>query len=208
MSNNGMLGRLPLSKVRGPRDTLETNLAGPDGEVWLAELNRFLRKENTWVFPSTIPTSPELEEVIDPIVRVDRSVKPTYPEWGKDIPYSELEATGLAQFDASRVDLWLHPNQKTGAMDGDLIYNYLNMTGIIGRCAGLRDLEEIQKRGINFFRKFFKGKVLLGWRSAFCRSSGTLHVPSLFEDIGRVKVGWYWNDFALDHSCPALRFPE
>jgi hypothetical protein len=48
---DGMLGRLPLSEVRGPRDDLETRLAGADGEFWLQALKRFLRKEDPWVTP-------------------------------------------------------------------------------------------------------------------------------------------------------------
>ena len=40
-----MLGKLPLSAWQGPRDTLEGHVAGDDGEWWLANLNRFNRKE-------------------------------------------------------------------------------------------------------------------------------------------------------------------
>lgn len=43
-----MLGKLPLSAVRGPRDTLEQCLAGESGERWLKALNQFLRGENPW----------------------------------------------------------------------------------------------------------------------------------------------------------------
>ena len=50
----GMLGMLPLSDLRGPRDTLETNLAGKDGQEWLDALNRFLRKENPWEKPKLL----------------------------------------------------------------------------------------------------------------------------------------------------------
>lgn len=42
----GMLGMLPLSAVRGPVDALYDNLAGDDGERWLAALKRFNRGEN------------------------------------------------------------------------------------------------------------------------------------------------------------------
>lgn len=44
-----MLGRLPLSAVRGPRDTLEELLAGPNGEHWLNELKQFVRREPAWM---------------------------------------------------------------------------------------------------------------------------------------------------------------
>ena len=40
-----MLGMLPLSAVRGPRDTLEDHLAGQDGPLWFHWLNRFNRRE-------------------------------------------------------------------------------------------------------------------------------------------------------------------
>ncbi|MEK7076616.1 MAG: hypothetical protein AAB967_00130, partial [Patescibacteria group bacterium] len=40
-----MLGNLPLSEVRGPRDDLETKLAGANGRAWLDALRRFLREE-------------------------------------------------------------------------------------------------------------------------------------------------------------------
>ena len=42
----GMLGKLPLSEIRGPRDDLEEKLAGPEGGKWLESLKKFLRKEN------------------------------------------------------------------------------------------------------------------------------------------------------------------
>ncbi len=46
--SKGMLGMLPLSAIRGPRDAFEEKLAGDDGPMWLAAFNRFLRKENPW----------------------------------------------------------------------------------------------------------------------------------------------------------------
>lgn len=46
--SEGMLGRLPLSTVRGPKATLDDRLAGSDGEEWLVALNKFLRRQNPW----------------------------------------------------------------------------------------------------------------------------------------------------------------
>ncbi len=46
--SKGMLGKLPLSEIRGPRDAFEEKLAGEDGEKWLEAFKRFLRKENPW----------------------------------------------------------------------------------------------------------------------------------------------------------------
>lgn len=54
--SQGMLGTLPLSDVRGPRDTLEQCLAGGEGERWLTALNKFLRGENPWPSVRNIET--------------------------------------------------------------------------------------------------------------------------------------------------------
>ena len=59
-----MLGRLPLSEIRGPRDDFEEKLAGEEGELWLEQFKLFLRKEPCWVRkdnnvqPTTAPTAP------------------------------------------------------------------------------------------------------------------------------------------------------
>lgn len=53
----GMLGKLSLCDVRGPRNDLEERLAGKHGAEWLLALKRFLRKEDPW------PIDPEYEEL-------------------------------------------------------------------------------------------------------------------------------------------------
>ena len=58
MSKN-MLGNIPLSDVQGPRNDLDQKLAGEDGSVWLAQLNRFLRKEPCW-------TNDQVTQVAEP----------------------------------------------------------------------------------------------------------------------------------------------
>ena len=45
--STGMLGVLSLSDIQGPMDELQSRLAGKDGQIWLNNLKRFLRKENT-----------------------------------------------------------------------------------------------------------------------------------------------------------------
>ena len=47
--SKGMLGKLPLSAVRGPRDTLDELLAGSDGPIVLDELKKFNRRQTCWL---------------------------------------------------------------------------------------------------------------------------------------------------------------
>src|SRR3989344_4936922 len=48
----------------------------------------------------------------DPIVRVNRSVRPLYPDWIKDVSYKDLESVGANEYNARKdVGLWLHDGQ-------------------------------------------------------------------------------------------------
>lgn len=52
--SEGMLGNLPLSEVRGPRNDLDEKLASKQGPMWLRAFNKFLRRENPWGIPTII----------------------------------------------------------------------------------------------------------------------------------------------------------
>ncbi|HEY0221064.1 MAG TPA: hypothetical protein VGC58_02465, partial [Candidatus Paceibacterota bacterium] len=79
---------------------------------------------------------------------VDRSVRPRYPDWMKEVLHPELEATGPNKFEAGRLNLWLHDGQKDGLVKGRVIYDHLKSNDMLSSCLGLRDLEEIRKKGI------------------------------------------------------------
>jgi hypothetical protein len=68
--SKGMLGMLPLSEVRGPRDTLEELLAGSDGPEVLEQLKRFNRKEPCW-------GKKDLEQAVGNIITVLSGLKLT-----------------------------------------------------------------------------------------------------------------------------------
>lgn len=187
-----MLGKLPLSEFQGPRDDFEQKLAGDDGEIWLSEFKRFLRKEPTWR---------ELSFVL-----VDRTILPKYPDWVKEVLYPELESVGPAEFDAGKLELWLHDRQKNGMVTGNVIHSYLKNHDMLKECLGLRDLEEIQKKGIFFFRKHFKGKCVFGWKSVILDRHDILCSPCLYEEVGNVCFFWCWLINNRGSDNPALRF--
>ena len=43
------------------------------------------------------PSEPKPELVLDTIIRVDRSIRPVYPDWMREVMHPELEAKGLAE---------------------------------------------------------------------------------------------------------------
>ena len=93
--------------------------------------------------------NPELSA--DPLIRVDRTIRPTYPDWVTKVLHPDLEATGPSEFNVATLDHWLHPNQKAGVSKGKVIFEHLKQNGMLASCLGLRDLEEIQEKGLAFF---------------------------------------------------------
>jgi hypothetical protein len=153
-----------------------------------------------------VKSIPEPEPVLDPIIRVDRSIRPSYPDWMKEVMHPELESVGPAEYDISAIEQWLHDGQKDGKyIEGNKIYNHLKKTDTLKTCLGLRDLEEIQKKGIAFFRKHFKGKAVFGWAGVMRDRNGYLVVPYLYEFDGKVVLDWHWTDGVWHGNDPALR---
>jgi len=142
---------------------------------------------------------------LDPIIRVDRTISPTYPNWMEEVIHPELEATGPDNFDVGALDQWLHPKQEKGMVTGEVIHKYLKQNKMLTSYLGLRDLEEIQKKGIAFFRKFFSSKAVFGWKSVVRRRFGCLCVPYLFEHGGVVVLDWRWLGNGWGDGDPALR---
>ncbi|OHA92460.1 MAG: hypothetical protein A2665_00535 [Candidatus Zambryskibacteria bacterium RIFCSPHIGHO2_01_FULL_46_30] len=143
------------------------------------------------------------------IIRVDRSVRPVYPDWMKKVMHSELEGTGPAEYDlSSGVEQWLHNDQKTGVTRGQVIYDYLKTSNELADQLELADLLAIQAKGIKIFRKLFKGKAVYGWKSVvqYRGISGDLSVPCLCVDVGRMMLYWHWLSLDWDSRRPALRF--
>jgi hypothetical protein len=182
-----------------------------------AAAQRYLSGE--LVFTETQPKpAPAPEPPLDFLIHVDRSVRPSYPDWAKhdsvnNPGFVALEATGPADYDLSTVDQYLYGKQKTGGYEtGNAIYKHLKDTSALVDCYGLADLLAIQAKcnkpgGIAVFRALFKGKAVFGWKSVVEGQGGSLRVPGLVEDDGGVVLRWLWLDDDYFHSRnPALRF--
>ena len=164
---------------------------------------QFLRGEADLVLKAKLAPAPE--SVIDTIIRVDRSIRPSYLDWVKRVMHPELETVGPIEYDITKTEQWLHDGQKDGKwIEGNKIYANLKKTSDIKNHCGLRDLEEIQKKGITFFRKYFAGKAVFGWSSVVRGHSGNLYVPCLCESGAKVVLGWHCLDRDWSGS-PGLR---
>ncbi len=146
------------------------------------------------------------DEKTEDWIHVDRTIRPVYPDWMKEVIYLHLEASGPEWFDVSTLEQWLHPNQISGTIIGNVIHEHMKENNMLYGCIGLRDLEEIQKKGITFFRKHFQGKAVFALKSVVRLSLGSLYCPGLVEVDGGVVLRWGWWGDDFRSSDPMLRF--
>jgi len=86
---------------------------------------------------------------------------------------------------AGQTELWLHDNQKTKWVRGGMILDYLTHNKTLSSCANLAELEVIKAQGIEFFRRYFPGKAVSGWRGVRDNM-----VPRLIEKGNNVVLCW------------------
>ena len=123
---------------------------------------------------------------------VDRSVKPTYPEWMKEVLHPELEHTGPSHLDPALAPLYFHLKQQNGGvLEGNQLYASLKETGLIELCYSLRDGEELTKNS-QLFPESWKGKYVFLWKSVVQDRNGSLFVPCVCWLDGQVCLDWFW----------------
>lgn len=152
------------------------------GQISLDELERFLKRQNPFG---------DSEEV-------------------KALLRSRDQANDPLRYQLDSLELWLHPEQQAGVVSGHQIYYYLEKEGLLQDCLSLQDLEEIQKLGIDVFRRYFAGKRVFAWKS-IAHSRGDKAVPFLSEAkntrrsyVALSRALLYSREW--DASSPALRF--
>jgi len=144
---------------------------------------------------------------LDSMICVDRSVRPTYPDWVRIVMHPDLENVGPSEFDAAKLELWLHDDQKgLKWIKGQVIYEYLKEKKMLENCLGLSDLIAIQAKGIDFFRRYLAGKAVFAWKSVVRNRNGYLNVPYLCERGDKVVLNWIWLDNDWGGNSPALCF--
>ncbi len=174
----------------------------------LCEGNLLSRVRNVLLGRAEIVVVKKVKASPNTIIRVNRSVRPAYPDWVDKVMDPELESTGPAEYDlVTSLTLWLHEGQKGGAVTGTVIYDYLKKHDMLTSCLSLQDALEIQKRGVTVFRQVFGNNVVYFWKSVVRRRGGRhLGVPSLCVRGGQVVLRCRWLDFDWRDGGPAVRF--
>lgn len=116
------------------------------------------------------------------------------------IRLSLLSSDIVSAIETGATELWLHDEQKTGWVKGRKILVQLTESSLFAGCADLDELKIIQAQGIEFFRRYFTGKAIFGWRGF---RDG--NVPFLIESGDRVVLDRYHLYYSWRASDPALR---
>ncbi len=146
-----------------------------------------------------------MQETLDFIVCVDRSIKPTYPK-NREPHFPKYELSGPTKYDLRELIQWQNDYQKYGQQitTGEDIY----LDGPdISDCTNLMDLIAIKEKGIAVFRAVFQGKIVFAWKSVVENDVDDVFVPLLWEQNEELVLGWRYIGRNFDHNCVALRFP-
>lgn len=225
MSKNDMLAAIVRALVGVPQKRLGVvldtvnKIGSVDGELWRTRFAEVLREG---VKPAVLlPEAP-----LDTLIRVDRSIRPVYPDWVKTVTHPELECAGPAEYNLqTEVEQWLHDDQKNGSVEGNTIYRNLRNGNTLATCLNLQDGFAIQAKGIEVFRELFGGKSLVLWGSVLLgpKECGGLLVPYLYGRYGDsgqfgyspsvpkggyVVIDWTWLFYFYGSDKPALRFSK
>ena len=153
------------------------------------------------------PVTAAAKELID-LVSVVYRIPPNLPSWFREWKHPDLNKPGdyTSTFSCESLQRFLHDDQKVGIVTGDFLYDYMVGTHLIKGSLALRDLEEIQKKGIAYFRKHFKGLAVFAWASVSTEVDSFRYVPYLIEDGDSVFVRWRCLGNRWNSDSPALRF--
>ncbi len=141
---------------------------------------------------SKIKEAAPVEEKIDSVLHVDRTVAPAHPEWMKTPLHPELELTGPAEYDLkTNMDISFLPGQGDNKFTGLDAYEHLKSNNLLDGCLGLADGVAIRERGIKAYCKFFEAKegaVVALWKSVFTDEDGKLCVPLAMPVLSKVAI--------------------
>lgn len=158
-------------------------------------IQKFGHPDSGFVYRHEQP-EPEPDETAEDFVAVDRSIMPAYPSPDsiREIVFPDIESGGPPSFHIKkllRFKDFFDKDENMGSLVG--VYQALKASNYIRACLNLQDLVAIQKKGLPFFRRYFQGKQVFGWRTVVYRE-WTLDivaaVVTLCENEGRVELGW------------------
>jgi hypothetical protein len=175
-------------------------MSDPDEDVGAAAAPAAKKK-----FKDTLP----VEEKIDSILHVDRTVPPAHPEWMKAPLHPELELTGPAEYDMKSLQSSFVKGQESGTFTGMDVYEHLKAENLLSGCLGLADGWAIRERGIKAYCKFFEAKdgaVVALWTAVFKDDDGKLYVPLAMPVLNKVAITKGDLSVAWTKYRPLVRF--
>ncbi|MES2023874.1 MAG: hypothetical protein V4439_04275 [Patescibacteria group bacterium] len=141
------------------------------------------------------------------IVSINRSTKPDYIFFIRELRHPELECSGPETYDLSLLGFWYNKNR---IVKGKTIFKELKKIDALKKCLNLQDLLAIKEKGTDIFLQLFGDKILYAWKSVSMHDDGNLYVPCLWvqedeeENCKNFLLAWHWlgNEFLARHLNP------
>ncbi len=152
--------------------------------------NKLLQKVRKIVPPKEIE---ELLRTWDPIIKINRTIRPEYPDFAKKVLYPKLFRLGPTKFDVRTLLRWKVHKERKIFFPLYEILEELVAKKLIGQCLGLAELMAILERGNGFFRKYFpEENDIFGWKSVVADDDDRLIVPCLnIYGAQKIELDWY-----------------
>ena len=93
-------------------------------------------------------------------------------------------------------------------MTGAQILSIIEEQHMLENCLSIDDLLQVNDKGLKYFRRYFVGELLIGWKSASALNDGTVSVPVLSEEDGRLALRHQNIDDLVVGYDPLICFPE
>lgn len=143
------------------------------------------------------------------IIEVDRSQKPKYPKWMKELKHPELESQGPSRYSLSGLDWFKHSGQTHGkGVSLQAVYDFLVEHNMLERCLTLLDGEAIKKISIEEYMKLSRGQDLFLWGTSYTHTDTQSDVAYLTEENGRVHIRWKNFNVKVDGNSVCLMHPD
>ncbi|HEY0908563.1 MAG TPA: hypothetical protein VGE35_04445 [Candidatus Paceibacterota bacterium] len=138
------------------------------------------------------------------VMRVDRSKRPVYQTWVKEVLHMDLESDGPDEFDFTKVTF--SPRGEAGGIQ--VWYEGLKAAGQLAGSLGLSDLQAIRKGYWHEFAKVLGDRSVWGLKSAVRRGLSTYFAPVMTTYRGKVNIRWRGLHWEASSSDCIARFPK
>ncbi len=140
------------------------------------------------------------------IIHVDRMSASVYPDSRMRAIIPSMQSLGPSEFNLDKLRKWRHSRQlRHESVRGYIISMCLRKKSLLSQCFNFQDLQEIQRKGLLYFLRYFGKSIPCAWRSSSRLGERKL-VPCLTKGDSRTRAVIRFLPFDMDFASVTWRF--